>query len=74
MTEMAKAYLGTKVNVAVVTIPASSTTLSVKRRQMRAPALAFTFSCNQRANSSIARVDVSLLTIEEGIYEVKTTA
>ncbi|KAG6538982.1 hypothetical protein ZIOFF_004134 [Zingiber officinale] len=62
MKEIAEAYFGTTVKNVVVTVP----TYFNGSRQSRTPELLPT--------STGGTFDVSLLTIEEGIFEVKATA
>merc|ERR1711957_1139766 len=100
MKETAEAYLGTKVNDAVVTVPAYFNDsqrqatkdagqicgLNVLRIINEPTAAAIAYGLDKKASGSKAErnvlifdlgggtFDVSLLTIEEGIFEVKATA
>jgi L1 cell adhesion molecule like protein len=97
MKETAEAYLGTKVNDAVVTVPAyfndsqrqatkdagSISGLNVLRIINEPTAAAIAYGLDKKASGERnvliydmggATFDVSLLTIEDGIFEVKATA
>merc|ERR1719409_2580152 len=100
MKETAEAYIGAKVNDAVVTVPAyfndsqrqatkdagAITGLNVLRIINEPTAAAIAYGLDKKASGSKAErnvlifdlgggtFDVSLLTIEEGIFEVKSTA
>merc|ERR1719191_1524903 len=99
MKETAEAYLGTKVNDAVATVPAyfndsqrqatkdagAIAGLNVMRIINEPTAAAIAYGLDKKSNMASERnvvifdlgggsFDVSLLTIEEGIFEVKATA
>merc|ERR1719201_2191256 len=96
MKETAEAYLGTKVNDAVVTVPAyfndsqrqatkdggSIAGLNVLRIINEPTAAATAYGLDKKEEEKNVLIfdlgggtfDVSLLTIEEGIFEVKSTA
>merc|ERR1712078_837813 len=96
MKETAEAYLGTKVNDAVVTVPAyfndsqrqatkdagSISGLNVLRIINEPTAAAIAYGLDKKGDEKNVLIfdlgggtfDVSLLTIEEGIFEVKATA
>merc|ERR1711970_575971 len=96
MKETAEAYLGTKVNNAVITVPAyfndsqrqatkdagSICGLNILRIINEPTAAAIAYGLDQKGDEKNVLIfdlgggtfDVSLLTIEEGIFEVKSTA
>merc|ERR1712036_124870 len=80
MKETAEAYLGTKVNDAVVTVPAY---FNDSQRQATKDAAAIAYGLDKKGageknvliyDMGGGTFDVSLLTIEDGIFEVKATA
>nr|GMC80605.1 heat shock cognate 70 kDa protein 2 [Ipomoea batatas]GMD44018.1 heat shock cognate 70 kDa protein 2 [Ipomoea batatas] len=87
MREIAEAYLGSTVKNAVVTVPAYFNDsqrqatkdagviagLNVMRIINEPTAAAIAYGLDKKA-TSVGTFDVSLLTIEEGIFEVKATA
>nr|GMD12449.1 heat shock cognate 70 kDa protein 2 [Ipomoea batatas]GMD17445.1 heat shock cognate 70 kDa protein 2 [Ipomoea batatas] len=87
MKEIAEAYLGSTVKNAVVTVPAYFNDsqrqatkdagvisgLNVMRIINEPTAAAIAYGLDKKA-TSVGTFDVSLLTIEEGIFEVKATA
>eukprot|EP00794_Sanderia_malayensis_P002996 gene2996-3454_t len=82
MRETAEAYLGEKVNDAVITVPAYFNDSNAKPRKTRPTAAAIAYgldkTCTKEKNVLIfdlggGTFDVSILSIDNGVFEVKST-
>merc|ERR1712138_279075 len=79
MKNVAEAYLGTDVNAAVITVPAY---FNDSQRQATKDAATIAYGLDKKGGEKNVLIfdlgggtfDVSLLTIEDGIFEVKATA